>query len=117
MKTQNDVRVTIRVDRELKEQAEMLFARLGLNMSTAFNVFLRKSVDESAIPFPLSIKQTDIGYGISANDVSEAFTTAVREDITENMNNGFPIARYDAEKKQAYLEVTDGTREYIDDKT
>ena len=113
MKTQNDTRVTIRVDRDLKEQAEALFERMGLNMSTAFNVFLRKTVDESAIPFPVSVKPSGIGYGFSASDVSEAFTAAVRDDVSENKRKGFPVAKYDADKRLAYLEASDGTREYI----
>jgi DNA-damage-inducible protein J len=49
-----DVRVTIRVDRELKENAESLFAYLGLNMSNAINIFLRKAVDQRGIPFPVN---------------------------------------------------------------
>ena len=37
MSVQNDVRVTVRVDRNLKQSADFLFERLGLNMSVAFN--------------------------------------------------------------------------------
>jgi len=113
MKVQNDVRVTIRVDKDLKEHAEFLFERLGMNMTTALNVFLRKAVDESAIPFTVSAKNTDFGYGYSANDITTAFSETVQNEITEKKQNGFPVARYDAEKKQAYLENADGTREYI----
>jgi DNA-damage-inducible protein J len=61
MKVHNDVRVTVRVDKDLKERAESLFARLGMNMTTALNVFLRKAVDEAAIPFAVSAKSADYG--------------------------------------------------------
>ena len=114
MKAQNDIRVTIRVDRDLKERAEALFERLGLNMSTALNVFLRKAVDESAIPFPVSVRPATIGYGLSTNDVTDAFVTAVQDELAQKKREGFPIAKYDAEQKKAYLESSDGTREYID---
>jgi len=113
MKAQNDVRVTIRVDRELKERAEVLFERMGMNMSTALNVFLRKTVDESAIPFTISVKNAGFVNGYPVNDITESFTAIVHNDITENKKKGFPVARYDEEKKQAYLETADGTREYI----
>jgi len=113
MKVENDVRVTIRVEKELKEQAEILFNRLGMNMSTAFNVFLRKSVDESAIPFAVSLKNDGFGYGYSTNDVTNAFQEAVQYEINEKKQKGFPVARYDKNKKQAYLETADGIREYI----
>ena len=113
MKVQNDVRVTIRVDRDLKKHAESLFERMGMNMSTALNVFLRKAVDESAIPFPISVKNGNFGYGLSSGDISAAFSTAVQEEIAEKKRKGFPVARYDVDKQLAYIESADGTREYV----
>lgn len=49
-----NVNVTFRVDGELKKQADALFAELGMNLSTAFNIFLRQSVREQQIPFRVS---------------------------------------------------------------
>jgi DNA-damage-inducible protein J len=49
--TQN---VTVRMDKELKKQAESLFSDLGMNMSTAVNVFIRQSVREGRIPFEVT---------------------------------------------------------------
>lgn len=49
-----NVNVTFRVDGELKKQADALFAELGMNLSTAFNIFLRQSVREQQIPFHVS---------------------------------------------------------------
>lgn len=113
MRVQNDVRVTIRVDKDLKEHAENLFHRLGMNMSTAFNVFLRKAVDEEAIPFTVSAKNNVFGSNYTSADITGAFEAAVRNEIAENQRNGFPVARYDAASKRAYLESADGTREYV----
>lgn len=47
--------ITIRVDDELKQQAETLFDDLGLNMTTAMNVFLRQAVLHRGIPFDISL--------------------------------------------------------------
>jgi len=113
MKARNDVRVTICVEKDLKEHAEILFARLGMNMSTAFNVFLRKAVDEGAIPFPVSTKSVVFGYGFTPADITSAFEASVRNEIAGNQQKGVPIARYDPVSKRAYLESADGTREYI----
>ena len=113
MKTQTDVRVTMRVDKELKEQAEMLFDRLGMNMTTAFNVFLRKAVDEAAIPFPVSARVTGFGAGYSPADITGAFIGAVQDNIAANKQKGFPIAKYDPDQKKAYLETADGVRDYV----
>ena len=43
--------INFRIDDETKRQAEDLFDRLGLTMSSAIMVFLRKAIDERGIPF------------------------------------------------------------------
>ena len=49
--------VSIRMDADLKAQAEALFGELGMNMSTAFNIFARQAVREGRIPFEISLNQ------------------------------------------------------------
>ena len=49
------VAVTMRVDRNLKIQAQELFGELGLDMSTAYNMFLRQAVRTRSIPFEIAI--------------------------------------------------------------
>ena len=46
--------ITIRTDKAVKKKAQRLFSDMGLDMSTAMNMFLRKSVEENAIPFEVS---------------------------------------------------------------
>ena len=46
--------VNLRIDKELKSQAESLFASLGMNMTTAINVFLKQAVREQGLPFRVS---------------------------------------------------------------
>ena len=113
MRVQNDVRVTIRVDKDLKDRAESLFDRLGMNMTTALNVFLRKAVDEEAIPFVVGAKRSEFGNGYTPADITSSFGSAVRNEIADTKRKGLPVARYDAKSKQAYLEFADGTREYV----
>jgi DNA-damage-inducible protein J len=110
---ENDVRVTVRVDKNLKDCADSLFERLGLNMTTAFNVFLRKAVDENAIPFPVSAKPAGFGPGLTADVITRAFSDSVAKETARNQSRGFPVARYDAATGLAYLENADGTREYV----
>ena len=45
--------INIRIDDELKKEAEKLFNDLGINMSSAINVFLKQSVREQKIPFEI----------------------------------------------------------------
>lgn len=49
--------ISIRMDSELKAQADALFAELGMNLSTAFNIFVRQSIREGRIPFDISLNQ------------------------------------------------------------
>ena len=49
--------VSIRMDTDLKMQADALFGELGMNMSTAFNIFVRQAVREGRIPFEISLNQ------------------------------------------------------------
>ena len=107
-----DVRVTVRVNRELKENAEALFDYLGLNMSNAINIFLRKAVDQKGIPFPVNADTQGVA-GLGPNEITKTFNDAVLQDIATKQKKGLVVARYDTETERAYLEAADGTREYV----
>ena len=47
--------LNIRTDKEVKAQAEKLFDALGLNMTTAVNIFLRQAIRENGIPFEVKL--------------------------------------------------------------
>lgn len=47
--------INIRVNDEVKKEAETIFKSLGLNMSVAMNLFLKKCINENGIPFDLKI--------------------------------------------------------------
>ena len=52
--------INIRTDSEIKGKAQDIFASLGLDMTTAINLFLRQTVRDNDIPFVLTTKtQTD----------------------------------------------------------
>ena len=59
--------LNIRTDKEVKDQAEIIFSELGLNMTTAINVFLRTTIRENGIPFELKL------------DAPNAATAAIEE--------------------------------------
>ena len=46
--------INIRVDNEIKKEAQNVFLSLGLDMSTAINIFLRQAIRLKSIPFPVS---------------------------------------------------------------
>ena len=49
--------ISIRMDSDLKAQADALFGELGMNLSTAFNIFVRQALREGGIPFEISLNQ------------------------------------------------------------
>lgn len=51
--------ISIRVDEDVKRAADILFDELGLNLSSAINVFLRQAVREQAIPFKVTLNDED----------------------------------------------------------
>ena len=46
--------ISIRIDEDIKKDAETLFSKLGLTLSSATNVFFRQAVRTQGIPFPVS---------------------------------------------------------------
>ena len=46
--------VRFRIDNDIKSEADELFAKLGLSMSTAFNIFLRQTLRDGGIPFQIT---------------------------------------------------------------
>jgi len=53
--------VNIRIDDELKIRADNIFEELGLNMTTAFTIFIRQTIRQGGIPFEITTK-TDPFY-------------------------------------------------------
>ena len=47
--------MNIRMDSDVKRQAQELFAQFGLDMTTAVNMFLRQSIRQQGIPFALQL--------------------------------------------------------------
>ena len=81
------INVTIRLDKEVKENAERLFNDLGMNLSTAINIFARQSLRQGKIPFeiydPFYSEKNQARLARSIADV-EAGKVTVHELIEED---------------------------------
>jgi DNA-damage-inducible protein J len=64
--------LNIKIDRELKAEADRLFSEMGMNLTAAVNVFVRQAVLERAIPFK-------INRGIANTGTIEQRQTAMQE--------------------------------------
>lgn len=51
------VSVQVRVDEKIKQESTELFASLGLDMSTAINIFLQQAVRCKGLPFDVKIPE------------------------------------------------------------
>jgi DNA-damage-inducible protein J len=60
--TSNTSNLNIRVDKDIKNQAEVFFGTMGLTMSAAVNIFLRQSLIQGKIPFEI---KSDPFYSVS----------------------------------------------------
>ncbi len=49
----NSTNLNIRIDKNIKETSEKVFEDLGLNMTTAINMFLRQVIRVNGIPFEI----------------------------------------------------------------
>ena len=51
---------SVRMDSEIKKQSESLFSELGMNLTTAINVFLRQSLRVGGFPFDVKLEQPNM---------------------------------------------------------
>ena len=51
------IMISVRLNKEVKTDAEALFSELGMNMTTAINVFLRRCLMENKIPFEVGLRK------------------------------------------------------------
>ena len=68
--------LNIRIDEDLKRNAEILFYDLGLNMSSAITIFLKSAVDYLGIPF--EIRKTS--RTVSVDDEEILAVSKVRDE-------------------------------------
>ena len=74
------ININIRMDETVKKQAEELFTELGLNMTTAFNMFVRQAINKGGIPFDV-IRKDDF------------YNTYNQEKLRESINSTNHVAK------------------------
>lgn len=82
--------VNIRMDETLKQQFDLLCNELGLNMSTAFNIFAKTMVRQQRIPFDVALDRPNAETLAAIDDVdhgrnlSRSFHSV--EELMEDLN-------------------------------
>ena len=86
------VNMSIRMDTELKKQADAMFSDMGLNMTTAMNMFLRQVVRQGRIPFEI------------ATDIPNAETLAAMKEMDDMISGKIPAKR-DTSTKELFEDL------------
>lgn len=98
-------RLSVRVDTEVKDQAEAVFKQLGLNLSSGVNAFLHRVVAEQGMPFPLTARRWE-GQPVAV--IEHRARAAVQDSTAALGEAGAPVALYDTETQRPYLLYPDG---------
>ena len=73
---------SIRLDTELKAQADSMLAEMGLNLTAAINIFLRQVVRQGKIPFEI------------ATDVPNSETIAAMKEMDDMISGKISAKKY-----------------------
>ena len=74
--------LNIKVNRDLKKQADALFNEMGMTLTTAVNIFIRQAVQEQAIPFRIYV---DSNRAIALK-AKEAMKTMQEQAVANGMD-------------------------------
>ena len=82
--------INFRVDNDLKEEFSKLCDEMGLSVSSAFTAFMKMTIRENAIPFPIKAKKLtnrDIDNTFKYLDSFETCNREETKEIIEILNN------------------------------
>ncbi len=82
--------INIRMDEQLKKQFDHLCNELGMNMTTAFNIFAKTMVRQQRIPFEVSLDTPNAETLAAIDDVNHgrnlSRTFSSVEELMEDLN-------------------------------
>jgi DNA-damage-inducible protein J len=81
-----DARVQIRTTKELKDAASRTFARMGLDLSSGVNLYLRQVVNDQEIPFrPSARTRGEQARYEAENHIGMTFDSV--DDLTQELDD------------------------------
>ena len=82
----NTTNFSVRMDSEIKKQCEAMYGELGINLTTAINVFLRQSLRVGGFPFDVRIDKPNretISAMIESEQILRDKSTKKYSDVEE----------------------------------
>jgi len=93
--TMSTTTINVRVDETVKRNVEVLFDSMGMNMSTAVNMFLKQCLMEEALPFqPKVIRKVSLKDALSEARL-QAKKSGVSDMSLEEINDVIEEVRYE----------------------
>lgn len=83
--------INVKIDDDVKKQADLVLSELGLSMSAAINIYLKKIGKEYRIPFELNVdpfySEKNLAYlEKSYDDYKKGKLKLVNHDIVEDLD-------------------------------
>lgn len=69
MSVNTNTSMTIRMDKDVKMQAQKIFSEIGMDMTTAVNVFLKQAIRYNGFPFELRVDNPNLDTIEAINEV------------------------------------------------
>ncbi|MDD2967557.1 MAG: type II toxin-antitoxin system RelB/DinJ family antitoxin [Desulfovibrionaceae bacterium] len=82
--------MTIRTDAQIKQQAQQIFSDLGMDMTTAVNIFLRQAIRHNGLPFDVRLErlnaasQNAIEESLAGKNLSKPFDSV--DELMESLD-------------------------------
>ena len=91
----------IRVDEELKNQANAIYKELGIDLSTAVRMFLKKSVLEGGIPFDTKVDPLTLNAILSVDKMRTISENNGNSKMSlDEINEEIKLARKERKRKK-----------------
>jgi len=90
--------LNIKIDRDLKAEADRLFNDMGMNLTTAVNVFVRQAVQEKAIPFKI-YRSTDDWNAATTIEQRRTAMQEIRELLADVDGNDIDLHQVRDERR------------------
>ena len=81
------VQINTKVEKDIKEQAEEILSDLGLTISDAVRIFLKKVINYDGIPFSLKRNEKEHTYENLTNETKNGLLKSKMERNKENTYN------------------------------
>ena len=91
----------VRVDDELKNQASEILDKLGIDLSTAVRMFLKKVILEGGIPFETKIDESSLKFLMALRNMQKTSEENGNSEMTlEEINEEIRLAREERRKRK-----------------